>query len=113
MNIREIVAELAETEGQVDHHHIPQEGQPDADRRQQVVHQRHDHHSGQRHHTPREHGIAALPGVEPFFRPCSQGTHDVVDRVVPAERTELLEDQRAEYGEKSHWRSVAKACITP
>jgi len=113
MDIGEVVTELAEAERQVNHQDVPQERQPKTDRRQQVVHQCHDHHGRQRDHAPSEDGIATKAGVEPFFCPRSQCAHDVVDRVVPAERTELFENQRAEYGEESHWKGVAKAWITP
>ncbi|CAM2158187.1 hypothetical protein PT2222_40185 [Paraburkholderia tropica] len=102
VDIGEIVAELAETEREVHHHHVPEERQHEADVIEHVVDERRDEGPRQHDHEPGEHAVLLLARVEAVGGPFRIEAHERHDRIVGRQRPHLFDDESQQYGKEGH-----------
>ncbi len=104
---REVVAELPEAQGEVEHRHIEDQGQHGAVAVDEDVRQRQQGRRGQHRDHPNHAGVHIGPSVEIAPGPTHPGRQRVVDGVEVGQGLELLRQQGEEHGKKAHALMIA------
>ena len=104
-NVGEIVAELAKTECEIKHRHIPGKGQQHVDLPQQPVHQQRSQRRDNDRKHPGDPAVVRLARIQTAMRPTRPSQKTGINPVGASQRTGLLQDQCKQDGKKAHAKS--------
>ena len=112
-DVGEVMAELAKTQRQVEHHQIPQQGQQHAVVVEQLEHAEHQQRGHAQRDRPDHPGMVLAAGVEVARRPARPVDQGFMDRIALRQRTQLLDDQGQQDGKKTHVMNDSGADAAP
>ncbi|MNT58235.1 hypothetical protein D3C72_1956590 [compost metagenome] len=108
------MAVVTKAQGQVDNEDVPGKGQQgQLIMLQQPVNACRRHHQHANHEEPAHAAMVGVAGIEPGLHAHCQALDFGVDRIVRAQRFELLDQQCAKYGEKCHQTSFLSFSAIP
>jgi hypothetical protein len=102
LQLGEVVAELAEAQGEVEHRDLEGSREQEVDRGEQVVEEDGQQHRRQHGDQPGDQAVEAFAAVERLLEPARPGREELVHALAVVERPPLLEQQRRDDRDDAH-----------